>query len=184
MCLLLDLVEVAKSHSGVNLASAFAKILEDFGISDKVSFLNHLHCKNATYWVQILSVTCDNASPNDAMIDALAKLIIAFPGAANRTRCFAHILNLVVKAILRQFDVPKAKADEALDTASQALVDLAGNIEIEGDEMVERDDDEEDDGEEGLVDPRDGMSQEEQDDLDLSVQPVRLVLVKVSSNSV
>jgi hypothetical protein len=38
MCLLLDLVEVAMSHSGVNLASAFAKILADFGIAHKVSF--------------------------------------------------------------------------------------------------------------------------------------------------
>jgi hypothetical protein len=35
--LLLDLVEVAKSHSGANLAAAFAKILNDFGIGDKVS---------------------------------------------------------------------------------------------------------------------------------------------------
>jgi hypothetical protein len=34
--LLLDIVEVAKSHTGVNLAAAFAKILEDYGISDKV----------------------------------------------------------------------------------------------------------------------------------------------------
>lgn len=42
-CLLLDLVEVAKSHSGVNLASAFAKILADFGIEHKVSVLDHLH---------------------------------------------------------------------------------------------------------------------------------------------
>ena len=37
MCLLLDLVEVAKSHSGMNLALAFAKILENFGIEHKVS---------------------------------------------------------------------------------------------------------------------------------------------------
>ena len=36
--MLLDLVEVACSHSGFNLAKAFANILEDFGISDKVSF--------------------------------------------------------------------------------------------------------------------------------------------------
>ena len=34
--MLLDLVEVAMSHSGVNLAATFAKVLEDFGISDKV----------------------------------------------------------------------------------------------------------------------------------------------------
>jgi hypothetical protein len=30
--MLLDLVEVAKSHSGMNLANTFAKVLEDFGI--------------------------------------------------------------------------------------------------------------------------------------------------------
>jgi hypothetical protein len=35
---LLDIVEVASSHSGKTLASAFAKILEDFGISEKVFF--------------------------------------------------------------------------------------------------------------------------------------------------
>jgi hypothetical protein len=33
--LLLDIVEVAASHSGANLATAFANILGDFGISDK-----------------------------------------------------------------------------------------------------------------------------------------------------
>lgn len=36
MSMLLDLVEVAESHSDVNLANAFAKVLEDFGIEDKV----------------------------------------------------------------------------------------------------------------------------------------------------
>lgn len=119
------------------------------------------------------------------MIDELAELLIAFPGAANRTRCFTHIINLVVKVILHQFDVPKAKADEALTAAMKALVDLAGDIEREGETMDERgdDEDEDDDREEGWVNPRDRMSQEERDDLDLSVQPVRLVLVKVSSKS-
>jgi hypothetical protein len=34
--MLLDIVEVARSHSGLNLAAAFAEILEDFGINDKV----------------------------------------------------------------------------------------------------------------------------------------------------
>jgi hypothetical protein len=35
--MLLDIVEVACSHSGFNLAEAFIKILNDFGIKDKVS---------------------------------------------------------------------------------------------------------------------------------------------------
>jgi hypothetical protein len=37
LCMLLDIVEVASSHTGINLAKEFAKILNDFGISDKVS---------------------------------------------------------------------------------------------------------------------------------------------------
>lgn len=34
--MLLDIVQVARSHTGLNLAAAFAKILDEFGISDKV----------------------------------------------------------------------------------------------------------------------------------------------------
>ncbi|TDL16424.1 hypothetical protein BD410DRAFT_702142, partial [Rickenella mellea] len=63
----------------------------------------------------ILSITCDNASPNDTMTSKLAEILDTFPGAANRTRCFAHILNLVAKSIIRQFDLPKTLADKALD---------------------------------------------------------------------
>jgi hypothetical protein len=37
LCMVLDLVEVARSHSGFNLATVFAKILDDFVIYDKVS---------------------------------------------------------------------------------------------------------------------------------------------------
>ena len=136
--------------------------------------------KKKTHFVcQILSVTCDNASSNDAMIEALSELLTAFPGATNRTRCFTHILNLVVKVILRQFDVPRAKAGEALDAVSQALVDLAGDIDVEGAVMDEQEDDD-DDREEGQVDPREGMSQQERDELDMAVCPVHVVLVKVS----
>ncbi len=36
--LLLDIIELAVSHSGDNLATVFAKILRDYRISNKVSF--------------------------------------------------------------------------------------------------------------------------------------------------
>jgi hypothetical protein len=39
--MLLDIVEVPKSHTGFNLAVAFARVLEDFGISDKVRSLSN-----------------------------------------------------------------------------------------------------------------------------------------------
>ena len=35
--MLLDTVEVAMSHSGVNLAEAFTMIIEEYDISDKAS---------------------------------------------------------------------------------------------------------------------------------------------------
>ena len=37
VAMLLDIVEVAESHSGGNLALAFSGILDEFGISNKVS---------------------------------------------------------------------------------------------------------------------------------------------------
>ena len=41
IAMLLDIVELACSHSGFNLVAAFAKILEDLRISNKVSKLSH-----------------------------------------------------------------------------------------------------------------------------------------------
>jgi hypothetical protein len=161
--LLLDIVEVACSHSGFNLAAAFAGILKDFGISDK-----------------ILSVTCDNATANDTMIEELADLVEAFPGAPNRTRCFAHILNLVARCILKQFDLPNAKTARDLDERVAALIELAEDIDNEENMMDTSGDDEANDSEEGMTDPRVGMTEEEIAQLEESVHPVRLVLVKVS----
>ncbi|KAJ7437457.1 hypothetical protein B0H11DRAFT_1650415, partial [Mycena galericulata] len=53
---------------------------------------------------RITSVTCDNASNNDTMIDTLATLLPNFGGKKDHTRCFTHIINLVAKSFLRLFD--------------------------------------------------------------------------------
>ena len=37
--MLLDLVEVAESHTGVALGRTFVNVLENFGVDDKVSML-------------------------------------------------------------------------------------------------------------------------------------------------
>jgi hypothetical protein len=182
--MILDIVEVAKSHSGVNLAEAFAKVLEEFGIQDKVGF-KHLQYMKLMLWYQILGITCDNASNNDKMIEHLSTLIENFPGAANQTRCFSHILNLVAKSILRQFDVPKKDGDgEDLDDATMALealaqeledVSLAENMDEEGSDA----DNEPDEDENSLADDRDGMSEEEMAELEASLAPIRMTLTKV-----
>ena len=48
------------------------------------------------------------------MLDTLATIMAEFPGEAYRSRCLAHIVNLVVKIILRQFDVTKKKVKKNL----------------------------------------------------------------------
>jgi hypothetical protein len=118
------------------------------------------------------------------MIEELGVLLDDFPGAANQTRCFLHILNLVVKSIIKQFDLPKAVSNAPaapLDEASMELLELAGDLILE--EKQSRDegeDDEDDDNEEGWVDERKSMPEWEREELDESVQPVRLLLTKVS----
>lgn len=119
------------------------------------------------------------------MIDEITKKIVSFPGAPNRTQCFAHIINLVSKSLLKQFDVPKAKADDALDEAVNELRKLAADIDKDeraAQEDYEADDNDEDDDSSDLTDwdsVVDGMTADELAELQESVQPVGLLLVKV-----
>jgi hypothetical protein len=130
---------------------------------------------------QILSITVDNASNNDTMVDHLSEILDEFPGTSNQTRCFAHTISLSAKAILKQFNVPKTKNGEDLDDAAQALANLAKNLDIEDRETQSMANNEEDDDQplDGWVDFREGMTAEQLEELDESVQPVRSTLVKV-----
>ncbi len=70
------------------------------------------------------------------MIDALGKSddVPSFAGEASCTHCFSHVVNLVAKSLLKQFDPPRRKSNNngAPDNdAEQALHDLVGGIEIE-----------------------------------------------------
>jgi len=118
------------------------------------------------------------------MIDQLAANLVDFPGASNRARCFAHILNLVVKSIMRQFDMPKKRWDA---TSDEDLEKLAGNIEAEEDATRAEEDIPEDgpiqDNEEGWVDERDDMTEEDIEELEESVWPIRFLLTKVGEKT-
>ena len=99
LMMLLNLVEMAKSHTGVNLGITFASILKNFGIEDKVSVSNIKSAiTHLRFVLQILSITGNNASNNDTIIQYLGDALNEFPGPANQTRCFVHTVNLVVKA--------------------------------------------------------------------------------------
>jgi hypothetical protein len=88
----------------------------------------------------------------------------------------------VAKSVIRQFDVAKGKAGEALDEAEDALRTLAEGIDLEDLETQgEQNDNDIDDNVDGWVDERNALSTADRDALDASVRPVKLVLVKVIS---
>ena len=117
------------------------------------------------------------------MIDELADLIDEFPGPANQTRCFAHILNLVIKSIMQQFNLPLSKNDKVITDLTNEMLSLAGNIQFEEGELSregEADDgDSEYDNVEGWIDERTLMDEDDLNELEERVKPVRALLTKV-----
>ena len=117
------------------------------------------------------------------MIRQLTVHIDKFEGQECQTRCFAHILNLIAKSIIQQFDIPKAQANKVFDKATTALIVLAGDIDMEEQKMgVGRDDGNDNDNSENVeswVDKQVDMTVEQLAALNKSVQLVRLMLVKV-----
>ena len=117
------------------------------------------------------------------MIDELRLLLEAFPGATNQTQCLLHIINLVAKSVLRQFEPPKGTDKDLLSEVAKELAAFAEDLEESVDDHNGEDDDKdelEDDNNDGKRDEHEGMSDEEIAELEESVQPVRLMLAKAS----
>jgi hypothetical protein len=133
------------------------------------------------------------------MTESLAKIISHFPGASNRARCTAHIVNLVSKIILRQFDArkkkktPKKKSGNANDNANEeptntteipelddeAITSLAEGLDREEQEVT---DDEEDEMSENIAADLEEIEEamkEEILDVAKKVKPIKRVLFKV-----
>jgi hypothetical protein len=150
----------------------------------------------------MLSLTADNASSNDTLTTELAKRVESFSGTLNRTRCFLHIVNLVAKSIIQQFDVPKnAQASLSNDDEAPDAIDIPQNDDDEEEELLQelakgtKNDDEHTIAEQGKGNPEDAdidnidgwvdeianLTVHERAELHKSLRPVKLVLVKVSS---
>jgi hypothetical protein len=84
--------------------------------------------------VQLKVVVLDSASNNDTQVTSLQRILHggSFKGPKNRVRCFAHIINLVSKSILRPFKAGGGSDD------FEDIMDPDGYI---GDESIEFDDD-------------------------------------------
>ena len=127
-------------------------------------------------------MTCDNATNNDVMIEELEILTPEFAGFASHTRCFLHIVNLVAKALLRQFDAKKTTVKR--DNELAALADELAKEEAMVDEIDDDDDDDDDnkkvDNEDGWINEMGDKTDNKRIKLEDSIQPVKLALAKVS----
>ena len=88
--LLIGLRRIKGSHSGENIAEAILPVLRSFQLGSNLGFF-----------------IADNAGQNDTAIQAILRDLdpdIKDP-ESRRVRCFAHIINLVVKAFLFGKDV-------------------------------------------------------------------------------
>jgi hypothetical protein len=104
-----------------------------------------------------------------------------------------HILNLVVKSIMHQFDVAcnKNGKHDTTDERTYKLMKLAGDIEMEElvtqTEATEQHDEDKDEGphhnnDEGWINKQAHMSEDKIDDLEDSIQPICFLLTKVSNH--
>ena len=148
----------------------------------------------------MLGVTCDNASANERMVENLAKLVVDFPRDANHARCLAHVVNLVVKIILCQFDISKKKKnsdvpkdnpkkegssdDEEKEMSERDVDELVRGLDKEEKEMDDGDDDEESDKVLRDVKELEGVLEEELEEVVKLAKPVRQILYKVSLGSI
>lgn len=142
---------------------------------------------------QILGVTCDNAYNNDTMLDEMTELLPKFDGQLARVRCFAHVLNLIAKSLISEFDarvdrnenevdeeelrelrvLTEGEEEEEVVTRTETAA-AAGNND-EGEAAV-GDDDVDDE-----VDPMAELTPEQRAQFDIDVRPVKLILAKVSA---
>lgn len=89
---LLEFVEFESPHTGSNMAQLVVQTLEFY------SLVNKLFC-----------VTTDNASNNDTMVEELSDALwqrgVNWDATTHHIRCLAHIINLVVQALVQSLNV-------------------------------------------------------------------------------
>ena len=76
-------------------------------------------------------ITYNNVSNNDIIINKLTKFLPNFPGAPNGCHCFLHIINLIAKLVLKQFNVLDKWAEATFDWAEHELLKSAVGIDME-----------------------------------------------------
>lgn len=142
------------------------------------------------FLLQALGLTADNGSNNDTMISTLQGLAPGHLSETNRVRCFAHVLSLVAKSLIRQFEA-RARGDQAaVEEEERELQELVADFDMDelaaqmqsfasldaSDRTPGVDDDPDDE-----VDPMADLDDEERERFEREVRPMKLVLAKVSN---
>jgi len=97
-----------------------------------------------------------------------------------------HVLNLIARSLLKQFDVTKKpELDDELNEEEAELLNLATDLEAEKLTMTQESNGDngeiqEDDSAEGWVDEVAALTPEERTMLEDDIRPVKMMLVKVS----
>ncbi|KAG1777141.1 hypothetical protein EV702DRAFT_970247 [Suillus placidus] len=118
------------------------------------------------------------------MTAKLEDLVAHFGGESARTHCFLHVVNLIAKSLIKEFDLPKKKADEVLSRAEEDMQEFTTDIEWEDQITVaeNRDGDpnsDKFDNTEGWVDEMSELMDVKRKELQTNIQPIRLLLVKL-----
>jgi hypothetical protein len=93
---LVDFLPIEGSHTGLNIASSLMGVFNEFNIKKSQVIIFELIS-------QVLTITCDNASNNDVMIEKLISEGFLANGE-HQIRCFAHVLNLTAQELLKFID--------------------------------------------------------------------------------
>ncbi|KAL1945891.1 hypothetical protein VTO73DRAFT_1893 [Trametes versicolor] len=140
--IILDFIRLTNGHTGKYLAEKLVECLTGYGIEKKV-----------------LAVTVDNADNNTTMLKEMHTLVKELRGPMARVRCFGHVLNLVVKAIMSMFlRKPKAKADAGVqagnddEDADLAALDDPEDVDEDDVEAAQEVDQAREDADDALLD--------------------------------
>ena len=105
-------------------------------------------------------------------------LIAEFAGSPSHMHCFLHIVNLIAKTLINQFDAKKTTVE--VDSELAKIGKELDKDEHLLDEIVVHDEDGEvEENTDKWVDKMEVLDMEEQIQLERSIHPVKLVLVKV-----
>jgi len=113
----LDFDEVLEAHSGEHLAEILLKVLEEYKITDKLSY-----------------ITSDNASNNISMVKELERLLeehdIEWDHTKYHIPCLTHVINIAVQKFLASIksDCLEGSTNSAASTQGLRFSEIVAKV--------------------------------------------------------